>query len=215
MKYRNLNPQKALIWRIIHRDNLQWILDHGLHCAGSLLLAPDFVNIGNPELIERRSRRVVPIEPGGTLSDYVPFYFTPFSPMLYNIHTGRGGVPRRSNEEIVILVSSLYHLKDLGIPFIFTNAHAYPEWTDYYNDLRDLSRVDWALLQARDFTRDQNDLRKFERYQAEALVYKHLPVQGLIGVICYTERLQLELEQQVKARGLSLQIHARPGWYFE
>jgi len=135
--------------------------------------------------------------------------------MLYNIHTGRGGVPRRSNEEIVILVSSLYHLKDLGIPFIFTNAHAYPEWTDYYNDLRDLSRVDWALLQARDFTRDQNDLRKFERYQAEALVHKHLPVQGLIGVICYTERLQLELEQQVKARGLSLQIHARPGWYFE
>jgi hypothetical protein len=28
----DLNPQKALIWRIVHRDNLPWILDNGLHC---------------------------------------------------------------------------------------------------------------------------------------------------------------------------------------
>jgi len=28
-----LNPEKALIWRIIHRDNLPWILTKGLHSA--------------------------------------------------------------------------------------------------------------------------------------------------------------------------------------
>lgn len=27
MIYTNLNPEKALIWRIVHRDNLPWILD--------------------------------------------------------------------------------------------------------------------------------------------------------------------------------------------
>ena len=27
----NLNPEKALIFRMAHRDNLPWILDHGLH----------------------------------------------------------------------------------------------------------------------------------------------------------------------------------------
>ena len=32
--YPNLNPEKALIWRIVHRDNLPWILDKGVH--GSL-----------------------------------------------------------------------------------------------------------------------------------------------------------------------------------
>jgi hypothetical protein len=31
--YPNLNPEKALIWRIVHRDNLPWILDNGLHCG--------------------------------------------------------------------------------------------------------------------------------------------------------------------------------------
>lgn len=32
-EYKNLNPEKALIWRIVHRDNLPWILEHGLHFA--------------------------------------------------------------------------------------------------------------------------------------------------------------------------------------
>ncbi|MFZ1180387.1 MAG: DarT ssDNA thymidine ADP-ribosyltransferase family protein [Herbaspirillum sp.] len=46
-----LNPGKALIWRIVHRDNLPWILDNGLHCGNSSLQAPGWVSIGNPELI--------------------------------------------------------------------------------------------------------------------------------------------------------------------
>ncbi len=33
MLYSSLNPEKALIWRIVHRDNLPWILDNGLHCG--------------------------------------------------------------------------------------------------------------------------------------------------------------------------------------
>ena len=48
----------------------------------------------------------MPIHPGGTLSDYVPFYFTPFSPMAYNIHTGLG-VNRINWRDIVVLVASL------------------------------------------------------------------------------------------------------------
>jgi hypothetical protein len=93
--YPNLNAEKRLIWRIVHRDNIPWILDNGLNCANSGVLAPNWVDIGNKELIDRRSQRHVPIAPGGTLSDFVPFYFTPFSPMMYNIYTGRGGVAQR------------------------------------------------------------------------------------------------------------------------
>lgn len=51
--------------------------------------------------------------PGGTLSDYVPFYFTPCSPMLYNIKTGYNGVPKQeAMEEIVLLVASLRKLAE-------------------------------------------------------------------------------------------------------
>jgi len=31
----NLNPERALIFRIVHVANVPWILDHGLHCKNS------------------------------------------------------------------------------------------------------------------------------------------------------------------------------------
>lgn len=211
--YPNLNAEKALIWRIVHRDNLPWILDNGLHCANSDVQSPNYINIGNTDLIDKRRHRIVPIEPGGTLADYVPFYFTPFSVMMKNIHSGRG-VQQRKNEEIVILVSSLHHVSKLGLPFVFTNAHAFPDWTNYYDDVSQLSAIDWPLLQRRDFKRDEDDPRKMERYQAEALVFRHLPIDGVLGIVCYTEALQQNIEQQVQGRNLTLKVYARTRWYF-
>lgn len=213
MIYKNLNPEKALIWRITHRNNLPWILDNGLHCANSVLLSPNYVNIGNPDLIDKRRHRKVPIAPSGSLADYVPFYFTPFSVMMMNIHSGRG-VIQRSNEDIVILVSSLWHVHSIGLQFVFTNAHAYPDWTNYYGDLAHLCEIDWNILQRRDFKRDPDDPRKMERYQAEALIFKHLPINGLLGIVCYTEELKHNIEWEIQARSLKLQVYARTGWYF-
>lgn len=214
MIYSSLNPEKALIWRIVHRDNLPWILDNGLHCANSEVQAPQYVNIGNIDLIDKRRTRCVPIAPAGVLSDYVPFYFTPFSVMMKNIHSG-WSVQQRSNDEIVILVSSLHRVSELGLPFVFTNAHAYPDWTDYYSDMANLHEIDWSILQQRDFKRDPDDPRKMERYQAEALIHHHLPITGLLGIMCYTDATKKRLEDDVAVRGLTLSVHARPGWYFQ
>lgn len=213
--YPSLNPEKALIWRIVHCDNLLWILDNGLHCGNSTVRSPAWVNIGNAELIDKRATHPVPLAPGGCLNDYVPFYFTPFSPMLRNIHTGWGGIRKRPNEEIVILVSSMYKLRDLGQQFLFTDSHAYYQWANYYSDLADLNKIDWPLLQSRDFKRDPDDPAKFERYQAEALVFRHVPIQGTLGIVCYTESLKHEIDRQIKARGLALSVYARTGWYFK
>lgn len=127
----SLSPEKALIFRITHRDNLPWLLDHGLHSRNFLQQNPSYVNIGNPDLIARRTTRMVEIDPFGTLNDYVPFYFTPYSPMLYNITTGYNGISKRANEEIVILVSSLHRLHAMGVRFLFTNRHAYLRTAEY------------------------------------------------------------------------------------
>jgi hypothetical protein len=214
MTYTNLNPTKALIWRIVHRDNMLWILDNGLHCGNSPVKAANWVHIGNAELIDKRARHPVPLPPGGFLNDYVPFYFTPFSVMMRNIRSGRGGVQQRANEEILILVSSLPHVAGQGLPFLFTDSHAYYRWANYYDDLTHLGKVDWNLLRARDFKRDPDDPAKFERYQAEALVHRHCPVSGLIGIMCYSEAVKMRVEAQVQARGLNLPVFSRPGWYF-
>lgn len=212
--YPSLNPDKALIWRIVHRVNLPWILDNGLHCGNSQVCAPNWVSIGNPELTDKRARHPVPLPPGGYLNDYVPFYFTPFSVMMKNIHSGWGGIKQRSNEEIVILVSSLPHVQQNGLRYLFTDKHAYYQWANFYDNLADLDKIDWPLLQQRNFRRNPDDPAQFERYQAEALVHRHLPVHSLLGIVCYTERLKLQFEQQVQARGLTLPVYARTEWYF-
>ena len=212
--YPNLNPEKALIWRIVHRDNLPWILRNGLHSKNSPTQDPRYVVIGNTDLIDRRSHRVVPVAPGGMLSDYVPFYFTPFSPMLYNIYTGRGEVPRRANEEICILVSSVHKVRDLGLGFVFTDRHAYPPLARYFNDVAHLGEINWLLLQARNFKRNPDDPEQIERYQAEALVHRHVPIAGLIGIICYTKAVKADLDAHIQAQGLQLDVRVMPQWYF-
>jgi hypothetical protein len=211
--YPNLNPEKALIWRIVHRDNLPWILDNGLHCGNSDVRSPHWVNIGNQELIDKRSQRTVPLSPEGTLSDYVPFYFTPFSPMMYNIYTGRS-VPQMRNHEIIILVSTLHRVKELGHLFLFTDRHAYSPTAVYYDNLRNLENINWPILQARNFQKNPDDPLPVEQYQAEALIYQYLPVNALIGVICYTDGIKSSIQNELQASGVNLEVYTKQEWYF-
>jgi len=209
-----LNANKALIWRIVHRDNLPWILENGLHSGNSNIQSNNWIHIGNPELTEKRAGHSVTLSPHGYLNDYVPFYFTPFSVMLKNIHGGRGGVKQRHNDEIVILVSSIHKVQSLGLDYLFTDSHAYYRWATYYNKIKDLNKIDWPLLQQRDFRRDADDPAKFERYQAEALVHQHCPVNALLGIICYTDQTRVAIEGLLDEKGINLDVYARTGWYF-
>lgn len=157
---------------------------------------------------------MVPCPPGGTLNDYIPFYFTPFSPMLLNIKTGYGGIQRRPNEEIIMFISSLHYLTQHQVQWIFTDRHAYLQAAQFYDSVENLDTIDWPMLQQRDFKRDPNHPERFERYQAEALVYKHLPVTALVGIVCYDQATSSRLQAELAARSLELKVATRPKWYF-
>ncbi len=208
-----LSHKHPLIFRITHIDNVRWILRHGLCCRSSDLRDPEYKQIGDPEVIGKRRDRAVPIAPFGTLSDYVPFYFTPWSPMLYNVVTGYRGMPRQPREAIVMLVASLSTLAARDVPFVFTDRHALPITARYSSDLMDLSRIDWDLLNSRDFRRDPEDPGKLERYQAEALVYRRLPVDALAGIGCYDEVSKRRIESVADEVGIGVTVRTRPEWY--
>jgi ssDNA thymidine ADP-ribosyltransferase, DarT len=211
---KDLTQQKALIFRIVHRDNIPWILDNGLHCRNSDVRDPNYVDIGNLDLISKRDKHPVPQPPGGTLSDYVPFYFTPFSPMMYNIKTGWGGIRKRENEEIVIMVSSLHRLNEKDARFLFTDRHAYLVAAQFYSDLARLDQIDWDMLQRRDFAYDPDDPSKKERYQAEVLVHKHLPVEALSGFVCYNDDALGIVTKALTARQQTAKVIKKSDWYF-
>lgn len=212
---KNLNPDKALIFRIVHVDNVEWILDAGgIDCRNSSHPNPDYVEIGNPDLIAKRLNTPVLIGNLGMLSDYVPFYFTPFSMMMYNIHTGYGGVKKRKNEEIVILVSSIFQLEKLGVTYAYTDKHAYMADAQFFDSPDHLNQIDWKILQERDFQRSDEDPGKCDRYQAEALVYRRVPLEALIGIGCHSEPIQKKLELWMQNRNLEIQVKVVPTWYF-
>lgn len=208
-----LTPEKALIFRITHIENVPWILRHGLHSRSSPVRDPNFRAIGLLDLIEKRKHRTVDMPPGGTLSDYVPFYFTPSSLMLYKIVTGHG-VERVPRDEIVIFVASLRDLRRNGVDFVFTDRHAKLEAAQFSGDLDDLARIDWIALSTRDFRADPDHPEKKERYQAEALIHRHLPVERLQGMICYGRTQAARLAELVVRAGRVTPVVTRPSYYF-
>jgi len=78
----------------------------------------------------------------------------------------------------------------------------------------DLNQIDWTLLQSRNFKTDDADPGKSVRYQAEALVHRHVPLTALRGIGCFNEGVRQRLQSMVESRGLSLSIKTTPSWYF-
>ena len=206
-------PNPTKIYRITHVDNVRWLLANGLHCVNSGVKDPNFVQIGLPDLIQRRAARVVPTPPGGTLDDYVPFYFGTHSVMLYNVLTGYG-VRQVHQQDVVYLVSSVQLLGSNSIRFLFTDRHAYVANAHYSADLAALSELDWDLINGRDFKRDPNRPDKVERRAAELLVHRHLPAAALGGIACYNSAVRQRIEHAANAVGVNVVVRVRQDWYF-
>jgi len=86
------------VFRMVHANNVEYILKNGICCRTHPLADPDYINIGDTHLITQRDEYMVPINPpDGNLGDYVPFYFGGHSPMLLNIKTGHRGVSKRQS----------------------------------------------------------------------------------------------------------------------
>jgi hypothetical protein len=207
-----LSPERALVFQITHGANLPWILRHGLQCETSGERDPNYVEIGNLDLAEKRRRRRVPVPPGGTLADYVPFHFCPSSLLLEHLKTGRNGIRRRSVAEIVILVSSLPALAKAGVSFVFSDQHPSLVTASFFTSLADLPRLDWELWRTREGDRDLRDPDRSARAAAEALVYRHVPVAALHGVACYGDE-KAHLDEMVSRAAVRLDVWQRPEWF--
>lgn len=208
-----LSPERALVFRITHAANVPWLLEHGLQSASSALRDPGYVEIGNPELVASRRRRLVSVPPGGALADYVPFYFTPYSPMLHHIKTGRGGITRRPIADIVILISSLSALTAAGVQFVFTDQHASLVTAAFYTSMADLARLDWTLWQTPDIERDLRDPDRLARHQAEALAHRSVPVAALQGIACYGDDEARTLGDLARRSAAAVDVVRRPEWF--
>jgi hypothetical protein len=199
-------------------ERLPSVIEHGLlpdnTCRRRQITG---VEIGYDHIKQRRARRVVPCGAGGTLGDYVPFYFAPRSPMLYAITGGLVSAEAACTEQIVYLVSSTQTLRKAGLTVIASNRHAelgYAEMTDRDGDLDGDGFIDWPLMTATYWNNTSAAPDRKERRQAECLVHPHVPWQVIEGIATKTERARAQVERLLGTAGQSTPVVVSAEWYF-
>ena len=212
----------TLIYHITHIDNLPGILrEGGLWCDAEALKRGLLVqSIAYPELKERRSRRNVetldgrPVAAGGSLADYVPFYFANRSPMLYAIHTGYVEGYTGGQAEVVYLVSSVEHVVTMGGQWCFTDGHAVEALTEFFFSLDDLSRLDWSVVEHWTWRDRANDLDRKRRKQAEFLVHRFFPWEWVQSVAVMTSPMATRVREMIAGLGHQPVVTLERKWYY-
>jgi hypothetical protein len=73
--------------------------------------------------------RRIPCGPGGTIHDYVSFYFGYLSPMMLNLKTGRVPGYNEGQTPLIYLESSAQAVSESGGGFVFSVGHVIATFT--------------------------------------------------------------------------------------
>lgn len=202
-------------YHITHVENLASIVACGrLYCDSQCSRAVrEPVCIAHANLKEHRARKVVEVAAGGTLADYVPFYFAPRSPMLYAIANGWVSGYEGSQEDVLHLVCSIEELARPG-RFAITNRHPIAALAQQHADLAVLDELDWPLMNATYWNDTDKDGDRKSRRQAEFLVHRSVPIEAVRLVGAMTEEAAERATGLLKAMPHPPSVVVRKGWYY-
>lgn len=209
-------PQPTYIFHITHVNNLPSIIANGgLHTCGTLRQAGvSYRDIAYPTLQDRRARKAVSCGAGGTLHDYVPFYFAPRSPMLYTI--SKGNVPgyTEGQRPVIHLVSSAQAVQEAGLSFVFTDGHGIMDISNFYDDLGQLHQVDWQIMQERIWRDTVADPDRSRRRQAEFLVHGFVPLELIFHIGVSGTGIKTQTELILSNAASRPRVEIRTDWYY-
>ena len=206
-----IDISKTWLFRIIPLQILAHNLQHGLHCKNAGVVDPNYIAIGSQEVISRRDNVMVKCYTDTVVNDYVPFYFSVRTPMLYNIHTGRG-VPAFPQEGIVYLCFKLAGLATAGFQWCFTDGNAAAAITRFFNNLDDLEQLDWHSIGTTDF-RDQNadgDEDRVRKKHSEFLVKDYVPMEHLAVIVVKSQAMKERVEAILIECNIEIPVHINP-----
>jgi hypothetical protein len=198
-----------------HVDNLAGIAAGGGLVATAVLQAQGaaYASIAYNSIQQQRAAKPVPCGPGGSLHDYVPFYFAPRSPMLYTIN--KGNVPCQGGQEnIVHLVTTAQHVAARGIGFAFTDGHGIMAYTEFFDDLADLGEIDWTLMGSKYWHDTDADGDRKRRRQAEFLVHHQLPWADISHIVVRSNARIQQVAQIIAGCVHKPQVVVKTAWYY-
>lgn len=204
-------PNNIILYRIVHKDNLNYLLRWGMFTKNHINADPNYVNIGDNTLISQRNDYPVGINPpGGNLGDYIPFYFGPLSPMLLNIKTGYRGISQRSQSDIVYICCELNKAVAICNKWCFTDGHAKNNFTEFFNDLNYFNKIDWNIVAEKYWANTEDDFDRMRRKQAEFLIKDNVPVDCISKIIVYDDKVCNVVKNILNETGLQIPVEINP-----
>ncbi|MBN2002053.1 MAG: DUF4433 domain-containing protein [Anaerolineae bacterium] len=211
-------PAPTPIYRIVHVENLTTILIRGgMHAAN---YAPDdalsYRTIHNVDIQKERHVRCIPCGPGGVIHDYVPFYFGYRSPMLLQLKTNHVSGYTEGQQPLIYLVSTVQRVATSGCGFVFSDGHGIAAFTEWHDDLKQLTAVDWDMVYQRYWADTPDDMDRQRRKQAEFLVYQFCPWTLIteIGVVDSVAKARVETLFAGFDAHLRRPVHIQAAWYY-
>ena len=158
----------------------------------------EYGNIAYQRAQGKRATKLVAKPPGGTIHDYVPFYFAPRSPMLRTIDDGNVADRPHRQPDIVHLVTTVEAVKSNGLHYVFYDYNATLDIATCYSDVKHLDKIDWRLFYesprldgyCRYWIRLNDQpryVRRRETRQAEFLMHRKVPLKLITRVGVYSE----------------------------
>lgn len=203
-----------------HVSNLSTIANTGrLACDTTARAGLLQMEVGDPAIKEARRRRKVPVGPGGSIGEYVPFYFAPRSPMMYRIACDhRDGVPGRyagGDRPLVYLAATIGAVVDAGLGWAATDGNAANATTAFTAELGELgSMVDWPLMVAARWNNTEGDPDRQRRRMAEFLVHGEVPIGVFHEVAAYSSWYAAQARTALGDHPLTGRVAVRRAWYY-
>jgi len=132
--------------------------------------------------------------------------------MLYAINGGYVDGYVGGQKPVLHLRSSAEAVDRAALPWVFTEGHAEIAYTDFFNELRDLNKVDWQVMNSRYWNDTDEDPDRKRRRQAEFLVYQFFPWRLVSYIGVYDQSVK---EKAVKILGNDgPNVGIEKGWYY-
>lgn len=150
-------PCPVKIYHITHVDNLAPIIEAGriYSDAEMVRMGKEHASIGMAKLKAGRFERPVPCHKGTMVSDYVPFYFCPRSPMLYIAHRqNHGEMTYKGGQEAIIHLEADYERMVAAadrnnVPWAVSLSNAAARYAEFQTGAHAIEELDWDCINAR------------------------------------------------------------------